>query len=95
MRLFDAEGRTAGDGPTIGLILCAEKNAAVARYSILHEHQQLFAAKYVTYLPSVEELQLELARDRRLLEGRIEGTTRTKPHMPKAAKARATRSKQR
>jgi predicted nuclease of restriction endonuclease-like (RecB) superfamily len=68
VRLFDAQGRTAGDGPTIGLVLCAEKNEAVARYSVLHENKQLFAAKYVTYLPSVEELQRELARERRLLE---------------------------
>ena len=59
---------TAGDGPTIGLVLCAEKNEAVARYSVLHENKQLFAAKCVTYLPSVEELQRELARERRLLE---------------------------
>lgn len=68
VRLYDAQGRTPGDGPTIGLILCAEKNDAVARYSILHEHEQLFAAKYVTYLPSVEELERELQRDRRLAE---------------------------
>lgn len=68
VRLFDAQRRTEGDGPTIGLILCAEKNEAVARYSILHEHEQLFAAKYVTYLPSVEELERELQRDRRLAE---------------------------
>jgi hypothetical protein len=64
VRLFDAQGRTEGDGPTIGLILCAEKNEAIARYSILNEHQQLFAAKYVTYLPSVEELERELERER-------------------------------
>lgn len=68
VRLFDAQGRTEGDGPTIGLILCAQKNEAVARYSILHEHEQLFAAKYVTYLPSVEELERELARDKLLLK---------------------------
>src|ERR1700722_6313057 len=51
VRMFDAQGRTDGDGPTIGLILCAEKNESIARYSVLHEHKQLFAAKYVTYLP--------------------------------------------
>lgn len=68
VRLFDSQGRTEGDGPTIGLILCAEKNEAVARYSILHENEQLFAAKYVTYLPSVEELERELAREKRALE---------------------------
>jgi hypothetical protein len=68
VRMFDAQGRTDGDGPTNGLILCAEKNESIARYSVLHEHKQLFAAKYVTYLPSVEELQRELERDRRLAE---------------------------
>jgi len=68
VRMFDAQGRTDGDGPTIGLILCAEKNESIARYSVLHEHKQLFAAKYVTYLPSVEELERELKRDRRLAE---------------------------
>ena len=62
--------RTEGDGPTIGLILCAEKNEAIARYSVLHEHEQLFAAKYVTYLPSVEELERELARDSHMFEAR-------------------------
>ena len=71
VRLFDATQRTAGDGPTIGLILCAEKNETIARYSILNEHKQLFAAKYVTYLPSEEELVRELERDRRLAEAAV------------------------
>ncbi|MDR2012816.1 MAG: PDDEXK nuclease domain-containing protein [Rhodanobacter sp.] len=83
VRLFDAQGRTKGDGPTIGLILCAEKNEAIARYSILSEHKQLFAAKYVTYLPSEEELRQELERDRRIAEAvvkaaREENTTKPK-----------------
>jgi predicted nuclease of restriction endonuclease-like (RecB) superfamily len=68
VRLFDAQARTSGDGPTIGLILCAEKNEAIARYSVLHGHEQLFAAKYVTYLPSVEELEREVTREKHLLE---------------------------
>jgi predicted nuclease of restriction endonuclease-like (RecB) superfamily len=68
VRMFDAQARTEGDGPTIGLILCAKKNEAVARYSVLHGHEQLFAAKYVTYLPSVEQLERELAREKRALE---------------------------
>jgi predicted nuclease of restriction endonuclease-like (RecB) superfamily len=72
VRLFDAQGRTEGDGPTIGLILCAEKNETIARYSILNEHKQLFAAKYLTYLPSVEELERELERDRRIAEAIVE-----------------------
>lgn len=61
VRLFDEQGRAEGDGPTIGLILCAQKNEAIARYSVLHENAQLFAARYVFYLPSVEELEAEIA----------------------------------
>jgi hypothetical protein len=38
--------RGQGDNPTIGLILCSEKNEAVARYSVLNESQQLFASRY-------------------------------------------------
>jgi predicted nuclease of restriction endonuclease-like (RecB) superfamily len=79
VRLFDAQGRTEGDGPTIGLILCAEKNEAIARYSILNEHKQLFAAKYVTYLPSVEELERELEREHRLAEAIVETPRAAKP----------------
>jgi predicted nuclease of restriction endonuclease-like (RecB) superfamily len=79
VRLFDAQGRTDGDGPTIGLILCAEKNEVIARYSILSEHKQLFAAKYVTYLPSVEELERELERDRRIAEAIVETPRAAKP----------------
>ena len=82
VRLFDAQGRTDGDGPTIGLILCAEKNEAIARYSILSEHKQLFAAKYVTYLPSVEELERELERDRRIAEAILETPRAAKPSSP-------------
>ena len=73
VRLFEDQCTTEGDASTIGLILCAEKNEAVARYSVLHESEQLFAAKYVTYLPSVEELQRELQRERRMLEARAGG----------------------
>jgi len=69
VRLFDDQYTTEGDNPTIGLILCAEKNEAVARYSVLAENRQLFAAKYLVYLPTEEELQRELQRERGLLEG--------------------------
>jgi predicted nuclease of restriction endonuclease-like (RecB) superfamily len=68
VRLFDDQCRGMDDNPTIGLILCAERNEAIARYSILEGHEQLFAAKYVTYLPSEEELQREIARERRSYE---------------------------
>lgn len=70
IRMFDDHAKPEGDSPTIGLILCSKKNQAVARYSVLHESRQLFAAKYLTYLPTEEELRRELERERRLIEAR-------------------------
>jgi predicted nuclease of restriction endonuclease-like (RecB) superfamily len=70
VRMFEAHARGEGDNPTIGLILCSKKNEAVARYSVLHESRQLFAARYLTYLPSEEELARELERERQLIEAR-------------------------
>jgi len=52
------------DNPTIGLVLCSEKSEAVARYSVLADQKQLFAIKYLPYLPSEEELQAILAQQR-------------------------------
>jgi predicted nuclease of restriction endonuclease-like (RecB) superfamily len=72
VRMFDARAKPPGDNPTIGLILCSSKNQAIARYSVLHESRHLFAAKYLTYLPSEDELQRELRRERSLLEARRE-----------------------
>lgn len=89
VRIFDEHERGQSDGPTIGLILCAEENHTIARYSVLKEHKQLFAAKYLTYLPSEEELRRELERDRRLAEASVEASGDEKSTKPK----RATRAK--
>ena len=70
VRFFDHRFTSPGDNPTIGLILCAQKNDAVARYSVLSESRQIFAAKYLKYLPTEAELRHELQRERRLLEKR-------------------------
>ena len=56
VRVFDEHERAKGDNPTIGLILCAKKNAAVAHYSVLSEGRQIFAARYMQVLPSEEQL---------------------------------------
>lgn len=88
VRLFDAQGRTPGDGPTIGLILCAEKNEAIARYSVLREHAQLFAAKYVTYLPTEAELRQELERDRRIAEATMKTAREEKTARPRRTSRR-------
>lgn len=60
------------DNPTIGLILCSQKSEAVVKYSVLTDSKQLFAAKYLSYLPSEEELRLELERERILVQERLE-----------------------
>lgn len=70
VRLFDDQFTTKGDNPTIGLILCAQKNEAIARYSVLNESKKIFAAKYVKYLPTEQELRREIERERRLIEAR-------------------------
>ena len=68
VRVFEEQLRGEGDNPTLGLILCSERNAAVAKYSLLADKAQLFASKYRLVLPSEEELRAELERDRALLE---------------------------
>ena len=71
VRLYDEQVKDADDNPTIGLVLCSEKSEAVVRYSVLADQQQLFAAKYLTWLPSEEELKRELERERELALQRL------------------------
>ena len=68
VRVFDAHARPKDDNPTIGLILCAKKNEAMAKYSVLSEGRQIFAARYMKLLPTEEELAREIEREQRLLE---------------------------
>ena len=68
VRMFDDKYVTEGDNPTIGLILCAKKNETIARYSVLNDRRQIFASKYMLYLPTEEELIRELERERKLFE---------------------------
>ena len=66
IRMFDDLKRTEGDNPTIGLLLCAETDKDIARYSILNDSKQLFAAKYLTYMPTKEELSREISQQKKL-----------------------------
>jgi len=70
VRMFDGHARPEGDNPTIGLILCSKKNEAIAKYSVLSEARQIFAAKYVKVLPTERELTREIERERRLIDAR-------------------------
>ncbi|AWM89759.1 DUF1016 domain-containing protein [Pseudomonas sp. 31-12] len=70
VRMYDDLKRGPEDGPTVGIILCAQKDESVVRYSVLEGNEQLFASKYKPVLPSEEELRAELDRERALLEDR-------------------------
>ena len=71
VRVFEEQYRGEGDNPTLGLILCSERNEAVAKYSLLADSQQLYASRYRAFLPTEAELQAELQRDRAVLENAI------------------------
>jgi predicted nuclease of restriction endonuclease-like (RecB) superfamily len=64
VRLYDDLKRGEGDGPTVGLLLCGDKDQSMVRYSVLHGSEQLFASKYRLVLPSEEELRAEIERER-------------------------------
>ena len=68
IRIYEDKLRGEDDNPTIGLILCADKNEAVAKYSVLADGEQIFAAKYQLVLPKVEELEAELIKEVSLLK---------------------------
>jgi len=68
VRIFEDKIKPKGDNPTIGIILCNEKDATVVKYSVLNKSKRLFASKYMLYLPTEEELMEELDRDRMLIE---------------------------
>lgn len=52
--------RSEGDNPTIGIVLCSDTDDDIARYSVMHGNEQLFASKYKLYLPTKEELRAEI-----------------------------------
>ena len=68
IRMFDAQYKRDDDNPTIGLILCSEKNEAVVKYSVLADAKQIFASKYELALPTPEELAQQIKMDRLLIE---------------------------
>lgn len=60
VRMYDELKRTEGDSPTIGLVLCSETSEDMARYSVLHNNERLFQARYLTFLPTVDQLRAEI-----------------------------------
>ncbi len=68
IRMFDALYKNVDDNPTIGIILCSQKNEAIVKYSVLNDAKQIFASKYRLELPTAEELQHELESERKRIE---------------------------
>ena len=68
IRMFDSLYKNEDDNPTIGIILCSQKNEAIVKYSVLNDEKQVFAAKYRLTLPTAEELQREIEKERRIIE---------------------------
>lgn len=66
VRMYDDLQRTEGDNPTIGIVLCSETSKDIARYSILHDNDHLFAAKYMALMPTEEELRREIEQQKEL-----------------------------
>lgn len=68
VRLFEDQVKREDDNPTIGLILCTEKDRTIVRYSLLNESKQIFASKYQTYLPTEKQLEEEIRREKEEIE---------------------------
>jgi predicted nuclease of restriction endonuclease-like (RecB) superfamily len=68
VRMYDDLKRQPGDNPTIGILLCTETDKTIAQYSVLNENKQLFATKYMEYLPTEEELRREIERQKEIFK---------------------------
>lgn len=79
VRMYDELKRTEGDNPTIGIVLCSETSKDIARYSILKGNEQLFAAKYKTYLPTEEQLRSEIERQKEIFRWQHEENEHHQP----------------
>ena len=72
IRMFDDLRKQEDDNPTIGIIFCTDKDETMVKYSVLHESEQIFASKYMTVLPTAEELKSELERNQLLYSSKSE-----------------------
>lgn len=68
VRMYDELKKQPDDNPTLGIVLCADTDEDIAKYSVLHGSEQLFATKYKLYLPSEEELKAEIQTQKELFE---------------------------
>ena len=64
VRMYDDLVKGVDDQPTIGVLLCTDTDNTIARYSVLNDSDQLYAAKYMTYMPTEEELRREIEQQK-------------------------------
>ena len=64
VRMYDELKCKEGDNPTIGILLCSETSEDIARYSVLRDNDRLFMTKYLTILPTKEELKIEIEKQK-------------------------------
>ena len=65
IRMYDDLVKGDDDNPTIGVLLCTDTDNTIAKYSVLHDSDQIFATKYMTYMPTEEELRREIEQQKR------------------------------
>ena len=64
LRMYDELKRGKDDNPTIGILLCDDTDADIARYSVLHDNDHMYASKYMTYMPTKAQLRSEIERQK-------------------------------
>ena len=79
IRMFDALKRSEGDNPTLGIVLCSDTDSDIAKYSVLHGNEQLFASKYMLFLPTKEQLRAEIESQKQIFEEQHSGSSETNP----------------
>ena len=71
IRMYDELKKQPDDNPTLGIVLCADTDEDIAKYSVMHGNEQLFASKYKLYLPTDEELREEIQTQKDILNCNI------------------------
>jgi len=72
VRMYDELKRNDGDNPTIGILLCSKTDKDIARFSVLKGNEHLFATKYKLYLPTEDELRVEIEKEKELIRLQLE-----------------------
>ena len=91
LKLYDTYKKTEGDNPTIGIILCSDTNADVARFSTLATNKRMYAAKYLTYIPSKEILAREIEMQKELFIEQHENLKKERKQRAKSELPRKSR----